>query len=445
MKTLIPFLLAIVLTACGGGGGGGGGSPSSPTATISLGTVNLTSSFSYIPSIAEGSFTNDGAKYVVIAGWHAGDGSNRAPSPEVKVFKISADTTVTDATTAILGGAVTASVNYPLVADFNGDGIDDIALMGFTDSPAMTINPNVVYLSRVGHSHLRVDLVDPGTWSHGATVTDVNNDGTLDILNSNGHIWLNDGVGNFTYQAPYAGPTPNNLRFAGNNYGWGGSGICAGDFNNTGHTQVVITDIYTNGDGAPILDNVIFELDANLEPLDMHVLPMPYYDRTNATTPELSHDVSCVVSDLNNDGKLDIVVISANNSLAVRQGLAPHANIMQVYLNQGNFNFVDATSSGYELPTLSSYIPKVIDYNNDGNKDIWLASWDNQSLEPNLLWMNNGTSFTQSNVPTQVRNKFSSQVNNNLGVMYPVKLNNEWLFVTTAQVNDKVKVGVIKP
>jgi hypothetical protein len=437
MKILIPFLLVIVLTACGGGGGGGGGSSPSPnSAQMSLGTVNTDTNYGFVPSIAEGSFTADGAKYVVVAGWYSGSSNTRNPSPEVKVFKVNADTSVTDATTAILGGAVTASVNFPLVADFNGDGIDDIALMGFTDSPALDFNPSYIYLSNPGHAHQLATL--PGqTWNHSVVAGDLDADGDIDIINSLGQIWINDGSGNFAFQDHTVTSAPP--------YWMHGSGVCLGDFNNSGRPQVVITDLMLDGQLGPVIDNSIFELNSNLLPVNGHNLPAPYYDPTG-TGNEISHDVSCVTSDLNNDGKLDIVIISASNALAVRQGLAPHEHVMQVYLNQGNFVFADATTSSYQVQTLSSYIPHIVDYNGDGNKDIWLASADNQTLEPNLLWMNNGNAaFTRSNVPTQVRNKFSSIVSNNLGIMYPIKLNNEWLFVTTAQVNDKLKVGVIKP
>jgi len=433
MFKVIPFLLALTLAACGGGS-----SEPKAKAELRLASVSFDSNYSFVPSVAVGDFTGTGEKYAVVAGWYASNQTvNVNPDPSVKIFRIAADR-ISDVTVSILGSEFNASVNMPLVADFNNDGIDDIFFAGFTDAPAYDFNKNYVFLSRRGLSHAQVTV--PGlTWSHGATTADLDSDGDIDVINSYGQIWLNDGSGNFSFVDHTYNSSPP--------YWMHGSGVCVGDFNNSGKPQIVITDLNLDGNKGPVIDNAIFELNSLLKPVAGHNLPKPYYD-TNSVNEE-SHDVSCVVADLNGDGLKDIIVISALDSASVRQGTADHEHIMQVYLNQGNFVFSDATNLVYRKTSLSSYIPKVIDYNNDGKLDVWLASWDTLTSESNILWINDGTgSFTEYQSPVMtVRNSINSLAQNyvNKGFILPVKINNEWAFVASNISRDKLNIGIIKP
>ena len=123
---LVISALAVALTGCGGGGGGSGSSTSSVTSTnvTSAASISSTSAASsshpFIPSLATGDFKGDGSTYVVLSGWAVG-----TTVPSVKIYKVDV-TGATDSTTDILGGTFSLSVHYPLIADFNRDGIDDI-------------------------------------------------------------------------------------------------------------------------------------------------------------------------------------------------------------------------------------------------------------------------------------------------------------------------------
>ena len=427
---LVISALAVALTGCGGGGGGGGGgsSTSSVTSTSAASGVSISSTSAassnhpFIPSLATGDFKGDGSTYVVLSGWLVG-----TTVPSVKIYKVDA-TGATDTTTDILGGTFSLSVHYPLIADFNRDGIDDIFFAGFTDgNDATEWNQSVVFMSRSGQSHLQVNLSGL-TSSHGSTIADLNADGWLDVANSQGDFWINNQAGNFTYQAHITTQT------------WSGSGLCSGDLDNSGTTSIVVTDVVT---GATFFDDTwIYKLDSNLRPVKVASLAVPYFDRSNTTTIDRSHDVSCLVGDLNSDGRLDIVVVSYlyDNSVTNTAGAQ---SMVQIYMNQGNLTFTETTDTamaGYTQSTLASYTPKLIDLNGDGKLDLWLMNTNSTvsssgiAGSANQAWINSGTgTFTQAkssylNIVVQAYNLLSGSNSNSAGIMIPIKINGAWNF-----------------
>jgi hypothetical protein len=421
---LVISALAVALTGCGGGGGGGGSSGSSTPALASsilitkIGTTGSTSS-AFIPTLVSGEFAGDGSKYAVVSGWYVNDLSG----PPVKIYKLNSDGSSLDATVAILGSEFSFSVMYPVVADFNKDGIDDIFFPGFTDAPGTPNNPSTVFISRKGQSHQRYDLTDP-IWAHASVAVDLDGDGDLDVISNEGHAWINNGSGIFTYR-----------KYSNS----GASGVCAGDFNNTGRSQLVFTDSYDS-----IQDTYIYEVNTTYTEFNnltkVATLPVSYFDK-DSTTQELSHDVSCIVADFNNDGRPDIVIVSASNSLAILGGTSPPQSYVQVYINQGNYVFTELSGFGtYNSNTLSSYTPKVMDFNNDGKPDIWLGSvnaWQNNNS--NQFWINDGTGlFAQQAISkvTTILDNFrtlhtDSTPVGNYGVALPIKIDGKWNLVFT--------------
>ena len=421
---LVISALAVALTGCGGGGGGSstGGTTTTVTSASAITSVSAGSSASpFIPSLATGDFRGDGSVYVVLSGWIVG-----TTVPSVKIYKVTASG-ATDATTDILGSEFSLSVHYPQVADFNRDGIDDIFFPGFTDgNNASDSNLSVVFMSRAGQSHQRVDLAGL-TSSHGSTVVDLNRDGWLDVANSQGDFWFNNQAGGFTYRAHDTMQT------------WTGSGLCSGDLDNSGTTSFVVVDVDT---GAVFFnDTWIYKLDSNLKPVHVATLPVPYFDRSSTTT-ERSHDVSCLVGDLNSDGRLDIVVVSYLNNNAVTDVSGPQSQV-QIYMNQGNLTFTETTSTaiaGYNQNTLASYTPKLIDLNGDGRLDLWLMNTNSTigsggtAESANQAWINSGSgTFTQAkrsylNTMAQAYNMLSGSNSNTAGIMIPVKIDGAWNF-----------------
>jgi hypothetical protein len=220
---------------------------------------------------------------------------------------------------------------------------------------------------------------------------------------------------------------------------WTGSGLCSGDLDNSGTTSFVVVDVDT---GAVFFnDTWIYKLDSNLKPVHVATLPVPYFDRSSTTT-ERSHDVSCLVGDLNSDGRLDIVVVSYLNNNAVTDVSGPQSQV-QIYMNQGNLTFTETTSTaiaGYNQNTLASYTPKLIDLNGDGRLDLWLMNTNSTigsggtADSANQAWINSGSgTFTQAkrsylNTMAQAYNMLSGSNSNTAGIMIPVKIDGAWNF-----------------
>lgn len=412
-RVVIPAILAVALTACGGGGGGGG-SPANPAQpdSVEAPLYGATYSSRFAPMVLA-HFTDAQTQHMVMGHHQYLGGGRTAPAP-VRVYQLNSDGTMADVTVAILGGAVTVSTNTPLVADFNHDGIDDLFLPGFSDSQDML--PSVAFISRRGMSHIRVDLPDL-VWAHGATAIDANDDGHLDVMSSWGEIWFNDGQGNFRFQPHDGGSAPG--------FWIHGSGVCAGDFNGSGKSQVVLTDQMIDAHGGPLADTVIFELGPTGLPVAQHYLPVPYYDRNNVSTTELSHDVTCKVVDVNNDGLQDILVFSRPAAVGAT-GRWTNEGMVQVLINRGHWQFDDVTDTvmgAYKQGGLLSYNPLTVDLNGDGKVDVWASSYDF------------GTGNSNQALLSSVSGPFNQSLESVLagfqatGGMLPVKFGDKWAFI----------------
>jgi hypothetical protein len=434
-KLVIPAL-AVALTGCGGGGGGGTNANSiTPTTSILVAAGTISTPSVFVPSLTAGKFDNAGNQYVIVSGWLA----NSSPTPTIKIYRLSGTSTIADATADVLGSEFAWSVNYPQVADFNRDGIDDIFFPGFTDGGDM-FNASVVFMSRLGQSHQRVDI-EGLTWNHGTAVLDANQDGWLDVINSNGEMWINNQTNGFAYRQKDT--------FRTINYPFAGSGVCAGDLDGSGATQVVLTDYI-----GLHASQLVYKLNDKMEPIYQGALPVPYFDKnTTDAAVNRSHDVSCQIVDINGDGRRDVVVISYlfDNTVTRVRGAQ---SMVQIYYNLGGYVFSDATDismSGYNQGALASYTPKILDFNGDGHPDIWLMN-TNQTDSGNQVWINDGTGkFKQSrkqdfDTLTSQHAEVNSVESNISGIMLPIKINDKWNFIitTVSWLKNTVYVGYAK-
>jgi hypothetical protein len=224
------------------------------------------------------------------------------------------------------------------------------------------------------------------TTGSGVAFIDYNNDGLLDIFVLSGpggtnRLYRNDGNGHFTDVTEETGLKSN---------GWS-QGVCAGDFDNDGFTDLLVTSwgslaLYRNVDGRRF-ENVTAK--AGLK-----------QDRARYNT-------GCAFLDYDNDGHLDIFVANYlkfdfattpkpgenpycwYRDIAVNcgpRGLPFDHNIL--YHNNGDGTFTDVSdASGISKPN-QSYCLGVLtgDFNQDGRTDIFVAC----DQTPSLLYVNRG-------------------------------------------------------
>ena len=224
------------------------------------------------------------------------------------------------------------------------------------------------------------------TTGSGIAFIDYDNDGLLDIfvLSGNGgtnRMYHNEGHDRFRDVTDQLGL---------HSTGWA-QGVCAGDYDNDGYTDLFVTywganHLYRNVQGRRFEDVTA----------KSHLLQ----DRTRYNT-------GCAFADIDNDGHLDLFVSNylkfdlastpkpgANpycyyRGIAVNcgpRGLPFDRNIL--YKNNGDSTFTDISkSSGIAEPD-GHYALSVLtaDFNNDGLPDIYVAC----DQTPSLLYMNKG-------------------------------------------------------
>ena len=241
------------------------------------------------------------------------------------------------------------------------------------------------------HSRLRFDAVDVGA---GAVVFDFNSDGFQDIYitsnNGPNALYRNNGDGTFSEVAAAAG-----LDDRG---GGTSNGGCAADYDNDGDPDIFVSHFgpsrfyRNNGDGT--FSNVT--------------------RRSLGRVASLERTMGCAWGDYDRDGHLDLVVVnhtrlSANLAIfnasveEVRQEpdfLELHDPLI-LYRGNGDGTFTDVSRllGDPSAPTMSGplgnlwgsgFQPGWVDYDNDGDLDLYIVNDLGSQIQPNVLWRNDG-------------------------------------------------------
>lgn len=235
------------------------------------------------------------------------------------------------------------------------------------------------------------------TTGSGAAFLDYDNDGLLDIFLVSGEggvsrLYHNEGNGHFTDVTVKMG-------LAGVPLGWG-QGVCAGDYDNDGYTDLFVTywgqnHLYRNVGGVRFEDVTV---------------------RAGLRQDRVRYNTGCAFLDYDNDGHADLFVANylkfdpattpepGENPYCWYRGLpvacGPRGlpfdrNIL--YHNNGNGTFTDVSdASGISAPD-QNYSLGVLtgDFNQDGLVDIYVAC----DQTPSLLYINQGNGkFTEEAV-----------------------------------------------
>ncbi|MDB5387996.1 MAG: conserved repeat domain, partial [Planctomycetaceae bacterium] len=247
------------------------------------------------------------------------------------------------------------STNYPpdsvpVSGDFNGDGILDVAIGGFSPVPTNSSRGVAILLGRGDGSFALAGFQPTGQSAVQLAVADFNNDGKLDVaaaispaFSGQTTVELLLGNGDGTLQSSVPLSDLKNPRT-----------IIAADLNHDGKTDLLYTDVNTSA-----LQVALGHGDGTF------TVP--------AATPIPGGSNTIYVADMNRDSVPDVVLTSSNASGATLYLL--------VGLGDGTFGTPTTVASGLQFqPSLA-----IADFNGDGKPDI--ASVDNSAL---LLFSGNG-------------------------------------------------------
>ncbi|HEY7096849.1 MAG TPA: VCBS repeat-containing protein [Terriglobales bacterium] len=285
--------------------------------------------------------------------------------------------------------------NQTITADFNGDGLPDLALV---DTGSNRIGNAVEVLlgnSKGGFGRARAFAA--GTQPEGLVATDFNHDGHLDLVvtdfgtvpSDHGGISLLLGNGDGSFQRP--------VSFAAGDFP---VGIARGDFNGDGNPDVVVADFGTSA-GVAAVTLMLGDGNHGFRPAQNVV-----------TFPTFTVFDQILSGDFNRDGKDDIAYISSlnDNRVSVQFGngdgtfqpaipvvvrnvfttiffsfaagdlnndgisdfVVEEGGVIEVILNDGNGHFTSAGVFDEQSGASFGFVPALVlaDFNGDGVLDV---------------------------------------------------------------------------
>ena len=242
---------------------------------------------------------------------------------------------------------------------------------------------NVGELVGLAFNHERDDSIMP--LAGGASVGDFNGDGLLDIYVTNSAgpnaLYLQNDDRSFTDVAQTAGvDNPDGV----------GNGAAAGDYDNDGDIDLFVANYHDGLLGA----SKLFRNDGNGTFEDVtvsaHIVDQDATFRsTGATWGDYDQDSFLDLLVVRHIGEQEPEVFSSHKYPTVARPLA-------LYRNNGDGTFRNVTHILYGADDAhanvkgASFKPSFVDYDNDGDPDIYVVNDFGKKNHPNVLWQNDG-------------------------------------------------------
>ncbi len=217
----------------------------------------------------------------------------------------------------------------------------------------------------------------------GVVVLDYDNDGFHDVYVSNSvgsnALYRNDGDGTFTDMAAAAGVDDPAGR---------GNGGCAADYDNDGDSDLYVTNygrsrlFHNNGDGT--------FADVSASAIGDHEVEKRY--------------TGCAWGDYDQDGHLDLIVVShvsENADIVTSRAFYLGLAGLSLYHNERNGTFENVTHLLGDTAVRpidgnagnifgAGFQPGWLDFDNDGDVDLYVVNDVGREVHPNVLWRNDG-------------------------------------------------------
>ncbi len=258
----------------------------------------------------------------------------------------------------------TGSAWAMIVGDVNNDGVRDVAV-GYNGSAKLV----------TGNSSLTtfpiVTLPSSNFFLQNMNFADINNDGWIDLFGCNdvgtSANWRNNGAGAYPSTSSLISPT--NFASAGSSGPYDNSGNYGSiwtDVNNDGHVDLYIAHCRqgTSANCVNRLDELYINDGNNNYAIDTAIAPNGRGLRDYHMTWTSSFD------DIDNDGDLDCILTQTDVS-------------SQLFLNDGNGYFTEATSGSGFVVDVTPYQSKMEDLDNDGFIDIIISGDDSRIFHNN--------------------------------------------------------------
>jgi hypothetical protein len=335
-------------------------------------------------------YNNDG--YLDIYVVNGADLSDKGTSPGNVLYRNNGDGTFTNVTKQ---AGVRGNGHYGMgvcVADYDNDGNQDIYITNF--------GPNVLYRNNGDGTFTDVTKragVGDDRWGSSCAFADYDNDGNLDLYVANyldftltkKNIWCGrheEGFRTYCHPDNFNGVASVLYRNNGNgtftdvtaaarvfNPAGKGLGVVFGDYDNDGYV-----DLYVANDS---IANFLYHNNGDGTFTEVGVLSGVAYNGEGKAEAGMGVDFA----DYDNDGLLDI--FKTNFDFETNT----------LYRNQGSGFFIDVTDLaglGEDREPYMGWGTKLLDYDNDGNKDLFIA---NGHLQDNIHLYNDVTTYEQSN------------------------------------------------